>query len=182
MAEVATALKQWQTSCWFHDRYVIMCCLLLYSPVWWTSQFIISIYPIFVGSLWLSPLFTGSASDLFKKPWHNGIDPCSTAKSARGRSGNIFLPILTTCRGWDGSQMVTVGFNMDSTWVERMDKTWIKPRKPAGVSFRCHRFQKQHKVDSEEKLGDPFRTCLTSVQTTHSVHLQSHMITKALEQ
>jgi hypothetical protein len=77
------------------------------------------------------------------------------------------------------------GFNMDSTWiwrVERMDKTWIKPRKPAGVSVRCHRFQKQHKVDSEEKLGDPFCICLTSVQTTHSVHRQSHMITKALEQ
>lgn len=96
------------------------------------SQFIISIYPIFVGSLWLSPLFTGSASDLFKKPWHNGIDPCSTANSARGRSGNILLPILTTCRGWDGSQMVTdrkatlwmIGRCNKQIFIERLECFW----------------------------------------------------------
>ena len=33
---------------------------------------------------------------------HNGVEPCSTANSASGRSGNILLPILTTCASRHG--------------------------------------------------------------------------------
>ena len=80
-----------------HFMVVVSSCVIYCAPIFDKHPNIpihcLDLSHLFLASPWFSPLCTGHQT--FKQPWHSGIDPCSTANSARGRSGNTLLPSLT---------------------------------------------------------------------------------------